>query len=98
MKTIEDAIFDAMQELVQRNDFEVAAHGVIVAVLKKHINPLLTPPPDAAALRKAEVARIAEGLFIAACGFDKDRDIATNTLAQNAFKDAEDFVSYKESQ
>jgi hypothetical protein len=63
-----------------------------VPIVENHI----TPPPDAAALRKAEVARIAEGLFIAACGFDKDRDIATNTLAQNAFKDAEDFVSYKE--
>jgi hypothetical protein len=87
-----------MKPLLEISDsawMEIAKMSIIddaVPIVENHI----TTPPDAAAMRKAEVARIAEGLFIAACGFDKDRDIATNTLAQNAFKDAEDFVSYKE--
>jgi hypothetical protein len=81
MKTIEDAISDAMRET------DRFATLFDIQKIVDHIKPFLAQPPDAAAMRKAEVARIAEALFIAEC----------DPYPEGHFLRAETFVAYKES-
>jgi hypothetical protein len=96
MKTIEDALNDGMQELIENNNFEVDAQSILVNVLKKHITPFLAQTVDAAAMRKAEVARIAEALFIAVI-VESGNSADSHRLSAWSFKSAEPFVAYKES-
>jgi hypothetical protein len=89
MKTLREALNDAANELEKNHGWLIQSDIKIdyFPVLEKHIAPFLAQPVDAAAMRKAEVARIAEALFIAEC----------DPYPEGHFLRAETFVAYKES-
>ena len=90
MKTLREALDDAFRERIgMSGDLSDAEYGV----LEKHLSPLLAQPVDAAAQRKAEVARIAEAIFIACQNFNS----SIQELCKGSFNDAEKFVAYKEN-
>lgn len=89
MKTPREALDDAYNEIWGSGKFQLREHEV----LQRHLAPLLTPPPDT---RKAEVARIAEAMYIRC--MSNPQFAMTNVMGSAAcFADAEAFVTYKES-
>jgi hypothetical protein len=98
MKTLREALNDAANELEKDHAWSIQSDREIdyFPVLEKHIAPFLAQPVDAAAMRKAEVARIAELLFIDICD---NNEVLMNTEECSAwsFKTAEKFLTYKES-
>lgn len=93
MKTLREALDDFYNEIDADllNDFEIA-------VLQKHLAPLLAPllvPPQDT--RKAEVARIAEALYIRLQATEYYYKAGTQTCIKLAFEMAEKFAAHKES-
>jgi hypothetical protein len=102
MKTLRKALNDAANELEKDHAWSIQSDREIdyFSVLEKHIAPFLAQPVDAAAMRKAEVARIAEALFITESAIYAAAPSGMQIQEPHpgwSFDAAESFAAYKES-